>query len=133
MFLHLHVLLFYAGGYKDETSVAELFEEDPEFNNILSSLDEKTMHNYKDLAKEFKINTIKIDQLGMRDSGGPTAFLFYYMSVTEGLKDLTMGQLCKHFKDMDLNKLVNIVKKHTIEGLCFCLFMTSLKRLFKAC
>lgn len=126
MVLYLHELLFYAGGYKDETSVVELFAKDPKFNNILSRLDEKTMHNYKDLAKEFKINTLKIDQLGMRGSGGPTAFLFYYMSFTEGLKDLTMGQLCELFKEMELIKLAKVVTKATNEGLYFCLFMTSL-------
>lgn len=126
MVLYLHELLFYAGGYKDETSVVELFAKDPKFNNILSRLDEKTMHNYKDLAKEFKINTLKIDQLGMRGSGGPTAFLFYYMRFTEGLKDLTMGQLCKLFKEMELIKLAKVVTKATNEGLYFCLFMTSL-------
>lgn len=126
MVLYLHELLFYAGGYKDETSVVELFAKDPKFNNILSRLDEKTMHNYKDLAKEFKINTLKIDQLGMRGSGGPTAFLFYYMSFTEGLKDLTMGQLCELFKELELIKLAKVVTKATNEGLYFCLFMTSL-------
>ena len=124
--LYLHELLCYAGGYKDEASVVELFAEDPKFNNILSRLDEKTMHNYKNLAKEFKINTLKIDQLGMRFSGGPTAFLFYYMSFTEGLKDLTMHQLRKHFEEMKLIKLAKIVTKATNEGLYFCLFMTSL-------
>ena len=126
MVLYLQELLFCAGGYKDETSVVELFAKDPKFNNILSRLDEKTMHNYKDLAKEFKINILKIDQLGMRGSGGPTAFLFYYMSFTEGLKDLTMGQLCKHFEEMELIKLAKVVTKATNEGLYFCLFMTSL-------
>ena len=126
MVLYLHELLFYAGGYKDETSVVEFFAKDPKFNNILSRLDEKTMHNYKDLAKEFKINILKIDQLGMRGSGGPTAFLFYYMSFTEGLKDLTMGQLCKLFEEMELIKLAKVVTKATNEGLYFCLFMTSL-------
>lgn len=78
----------------------------------------RTIGNWKSLATHFGIRKQVTEQFGSRGSG-PTAALFQHMSTADGLKDLTMGELRRHFAEMERKDLVNILKKHNFEGLCF--------------
>ena len=78
----------------------------------------RTIGNWKSLATLFGIRKQVTEQFGSRGSG-PTVALFQHMSTVDGLKDLTMGELRSHFVKMERKDIVNILKKHKCEGLCF--------------
>ncbi|CAH3024571.1 unnamed protein product [Porites evermanni] len=109
------------GGYRDEEKVADLISGRPKFIVMLSSkldTESRTIGNWKSLATHFGIRKQVTEQFGSRGSG-PTAALFQHMSTADGLKDLTMGELRSHFVKMERKDIVNILKKHKCEGLCF--------------
>ena len=85
------------------------------------------MNGWKSLAPHFEITHETTVQFGL-PGPGPTAELFFYMSTTDGLKDLTVGELRKHFEAMKQKKLVNILPKD--KGLCFSSHIINLSRLW---
>ena len=114
---------FHVAGFHDEMNVGDLLFGQPKFIALLSpKLDKesRTIGNWRSLATQFGIRKQKTEQFGLRGSG-PTGALFSYMSTTKELRDLTMGELCQHFKAMERRDLVNILEKHNCEGLCFCI------------
>lgn len=106
--------------------MSELISLDGKFIGILSSMLDTEMNGWKSLAPHFEITHETSVQFGL-PGPGPTAELFFYMSTTDGLKDLTVGELRKHFEAMKLKKLVNILPKD--KGLCFSSHIINLSRL----
>ena len=106
--------------------MSELISLDGKFIGILSSMLDTEMNGWKSLAPHFEITHETTVQFGL-PGPGPTAELFFYMSTTDGLKDLTVGELRKHFEAMKQNKLVNILPKD--KGLCFSSHIINLSRL----
>ena len=111
---YLHV-----GGFRDEEYVSDLMSGRPKFIALLSpklDIESRTIGNWKSLATQFGIRKQKIEQFGLRGSG-PTGALFLHMRTTEGLRDLTMGQLRGHFQAVERKDLVNLLEKQNFEGL----------------
>ena len=118
---------FFAEKYDDENEVSELISRDGKFIGILSSMLDTEMNGWKSLALHFEIIQETTVQFGL-PGPGPTAELFSYMSTTDSLKDLTVGELRKHFEAMQQQKLVNILPKD--KGLCFNSHIINLSRLW---
>ena len=119
-------------GYRDEMRVCDLVFGQPKFIDMLSSkLDKesRTIGNWKSLATQFGIRKQKTEQFGLSGSG-PTAALFQYISTADGLKDLTIGDLCEHFTAMERKDLVNVLQKHHCKGL-YCVWLSSAQSDFK--
>lgn len=94
-------------------NVSNLMSDEPEFIALLSSkLDKesRTIGDWRSLARKFGIKKQKTEQFGLRGSG-PTGALFLHISVTKGLRDLTMGELREHFVAMERIDLVNVLEK----------------------
>jgi len=109
-------------------NVSDLMSGQPKFIALLSDkLESGTIGNWRSLATQFDIRKQKTEQFGLRGSG-PTGALFSHMRTTEGLRDLTVGQLTDHFRAMELNNLVNILEKPDYEGLCMLCGSTVFKR-----
>ena len=107
--------------------MSQLTSRDGKFIGILSSMLDTEMNGWKSLAPHFNITKETIDQFGL-PGPGPTAELFFYMSTTDDLKDLTVGELRKHFEAMmPQSKLVEILPKD--KGLCFSSHIINLSRL----
>lgn len=104
-----------------------LSRDDGKFIGMLSSKLDTGMNDWKSLASQFEIKHERTVQFGL-PGPGPTAELFLYMSTTDGLKDLTIGELRKHFKAMEQIKLVNILPKD--KGLCFSGHIINLSKLW---
>ena len=98
--------------------VSDLMSGYPAFIALLSpklDIESRTIGNWRALATQFGIRKQMTEQFGLRGSG-PTGALFSYMRATEGTRDLKMGELRKHFKEMGRNDLVNLLKKYKFEG-----------------
>lgn len=108
----------FAAKYDDDKKVSDLVSRDGKFIGMLSSMLDTEMNGWKLLASKLGIKPEISAQFGLRDPG-PTAKLFFYMSTTDGLKDLTVGELRNHFKAMEQEALANILEEY--EGLCFAL------------
>ena len=96
--------------------MADLISGYPRFIKLLSpnlDMESRTIGNWRSLATEFGIRKQKTEQFGLRGSG-PTGALFVYIQTAKG--DLTMGQLHKHFEEMERKDLVNLLDKQGIEG-----------------
>ena len=104
-----------------------LSRDDGKFIGMLSSKLDTGMNDWKSLASQFEIKHERTVQFGL-PGPGPTAELFLYMSTTDGLKDLTIGELREHFKAMEQIKLVNILPKD--KGLCFSGHIINLSKLW---
>ena len=98
--------------------VCDLISGKPKFIKLLSSkldIESRTIGNWRSLATEFSIRKQKTEQFGLRGSG-PTGALFLHMQTADGLCDLTMGELEKHFEGMERRDLVNLLTKKKIKG-----------------
>ena len=81
--------------------------------------------NWKSLANQFGIKKQISDQFGFHGSG-PTEALFLHIRTDEKLRHLTMGQLLEHFREMERNDLVGVLKKFHFVGEHLLTFMTSI-------
>lgn len=98
--------------------MCDLISGQPKFIKLLSSkldMESRTIGNWRSLATEFGIRKQRTEQFGLRGSG-PTGALFLHMRTGKGLSDLTMGQLQKHFQEMERKDLVNLLSKQEVKG-----------------
>lgn len=121
----LKTLLFYAANYGDGKKVSELVSDDGKFIGMLSSKLDTEMNGWKSLASKLEIKPEISAQFGL-PGRGPTAELFFYMSTTDGLKDLTVGELREHFKEMEQKTLATILEQY--KGLCFASHIINLSK-----
>lgn len=99
--------------------VVDLMSGQPTFIALLSSkldAETRTIGNWQSLATQFGIRKQKTEQFGLRGCG-PTGALFLHMQTAEGLRDMKMGKLHEHFKEMERNDLVKILEKYQFKGL----------------
>ena len=115
----------FAAKYDDDKKVSDLISHDEKFIGMLSSMLDTGMNGWKLLASQLTIKPEISAQFGLT-SPGPTAQLFLYMSTTDGLKDLTVGELREHFEAMKLKALANILEQY--EGLCFASHIINLSK-----
>lgn len=106
-------------GFNDDSLLRVLVPENSKFVALLSSkldMESRTIGNWKSLANQFGIKKQTSDQFGLHGSG-PTEALFLHIRTDEKLRHLTMGQLLKHFREMERNDLVGLLKKfHFVEN-----------------
>lgn len=115
----------FAAKYDDDKRVSGLVSDNGNFIGMLSSMLDTGENGWRSLASQLGIKREISVQFGLRGPD-PTAELFFYMSTTDGLKDLTLVKLREHFKDMEQNALVNILQKY--EGLCFVSHIINLSK-----
>lgn len=102
-----------SAGFRDEDPLSDLVNGQPKLIALLSpklDIESRTIGNWKSLATQFEIPQKITEQFGMRGSG-PTGALFLHVQTDENLRHLTMGQLFEHFRVMQRNDLVALLKK----------------------
>ena len=116
-FISYHIYAASAG-FRDEDPLSDLVNGQPKLIALLSpklDIESRTIGNWKSLATQFEIPQKITEQFGMRGSG-PTGALFLHVQTDENLRHLTMGQLFEHFRVMQRNDLVALLKKLGFEG-----------------
>ena len=121
-------MYYLPAGFTDNLHLSDLVQENPKFVSLLSSkldMESRTIGNWKSLANLFGIKKQRSDQFGLHGSG-PTEALFLHIRTDEKLRHLTMGQLLEHFREMERNDLVGVLKKFYFVGEHLSTFITSI-------